>query len=129
MAARWQVIFRQFSNGRYTLVVTGVIPPVVQVKIEVKPGNPVDVPVNPGQGRDSGGDPVRRGYRLIAEVRCAHGQAVLADVRQDRRGESYIGCHKHGIDVNADGLLDLVCTFDNQAANWDVDDVRGVMKG
>src|SRR5688572_20968812 len=36
-----------FPNGRYELVISGVIPPIVQVKIDVKPGNQGDAPVNP----------------------------------------------------------------------------------
>jgi hypothetical protein len=43
--------------------------------------------------------------------------------------KTYVGCHKHGIDVNADGLLDRVCHFDNEAGGWEVDDVEGIMKG
>ena len=42
---------------------------------------------------------------------------------------SYLGCNKEGVDVNADGLLDLVCHFDNQAAKWDENDVAGILKG
>ena len=123
-------LLNQFSNGRYTLIVSGVIPPVVQVKIEVKPGNPGDVPVNP---KAKGVIPVAI---LSAEATAASPKFDALTVKPysltfgKTGGEkSYIGCHKHGIDVNADGLLDLVCTFDNQAANWEVDDVRGVMKG
>ena len=119
-----------FANGGYTLVVTGVIPPVVQVKIEVKPGNPGDVPVNP---KAKGVIPVAI---LSAEATASSPKFDALTVKPysltfgKTGGEkSYIGCHKHGIDVNADGLLDLVCTFDNQMANWEVDDVRGVMKG
>jgi len=123
-------LLNQFSNGRYTLIVSGVIPPVVQVKIEVKPGNPGDVPVNP---KAKGVIPVAI---LSAEATASSPKFDALTVKPysltfgKTGGEkSYIGCHKHGIDVNADGLLDLVCSFDNQAANWDVDDVRGVMKG
>ncbi len=123
-------LLNQFSNGRYTLIVSGVIPPVVQVKIEVKPGNPGDVPVNP---KAKGVIPVAI---LSAEATASSPKFDALTVKPysltfgKTGGEkSYIGCHKHGIDVNADGLLDLVCTFDNQVANWEVDDVRGVMKG
>ena len=123
-------LLNQFSNGRYTLIVSGAIPPVVQVKIEVKPGNPGDVPVNP---KAKGVIPVAI---LSAEATASSPKFDALTVRPysltfgKTGGEkSYIGCHKHGIDVNADGLLDLVCTFDNQMANWEVDDVRGVMKG
>jgi len=119
-----------FANGGYTLVVTGVIPPVVQVKIEVKPGNPGDAPVNP---KAKGVIPVAI---LSSEATASSPKFDALTVKPysltfgKTGGEkSYIGCHKHGIDVNADGLLDLVCTFDNQMANWEVDDVRGVMKG
>ena len=123
-------LLNQFSNGRYTLIVSGVIPPVAQVKIEVKPGNPGDVPVNP---KAKGVIPVAI---LSAEATASSPKFDALTVKPysltfgKTGGEkSYIGCHKHGIDVNADGLLDLVCTFDNQMANWEVDDVRGVMKG
>lgn len=119
-----------FANGGYTLIVTGVIPPVVQVKIEVKPGNPEDAPTNP---KAKGVIPVAI---LSSEATASSPKFDALTVKPysltfgKTGGEkSYIGCHKHGIDVNADGLLDLVCTFDNQMANWDVDDVRGVMKG
>ena len=119
-----------FPNGAYNLVITGVIPPIVQVKIDVKPGNPGDAPTNP---KAKGVVPVAI---LSSEATASSAKFDALKVRPysltfGKTGEekSYIGCHKHGIDVNADGLLDLVCTFDNQMANWEVDDVRGVMKG
>jgi hypothetical protein len=118
------------SNGAYTLIVTGVIPPEVQVKIDVKPGTQGDAPVNP---KAKGVIPVAI---LSQEANASSPKFDALTVKpysltfgKTGNEKSYIGCHKHGMDVNADGLLDLVCTFDNQAASWDVDDVRGVMKG
>jgi hypothetical protein len=119
-----------FANGGYTLVVSGVIPPIVQVKIDVKPGNQGDAPVNP---KAKGVIPVA----ILSQEAIGSSQKFDAltlkpySLTFGKTGneKSYLGCHKHGMDVNADGLLDLVCTFDNQAANWEVDDVRGVLKG
>jgi Bacterial pre-peptidase C-terminal domain len=118
------------ANGKYTLIITGVIPPVVQVKIDVKPGSRGDSPVNP---KAKGVIPVA----ILSQEAIGSSQKFDAltlkpySLTFGKTGneKSYLGCHKHGMDVNADGLLDLVCTFDNQAANWDVDDVRGVLKG
>jgi len=112
------------ANGAYTLKISGVIPPELQVNIEVKPGNAEDAPVNPKS----------KGNFPVAILSSATFDALKVDrysLTFGKKGDekTYVGCLKHGMDVNADGFLDLVCHFDNQAAGWDVDDVEGVMKG
>ena len=38
-------------------------------------------------------------------------------------------CNSNGEDVNRDGLLDLVCHFDTQAAAFRPGDTQGILKG
>ena len=40
-----------------------------------------------------------------------------------------MGCFSYPMDVNGDGLMDLVCKFSIQAAGFQLNDTVGVLKG
>lgn len=43
--------------------------------------------------------------------------------------DSLIRCHRHGIDVNRDGLPDVICIFDFRKANFEPGDNEGIVTG
>lgn len=125
-------VLGQLSNGAYTLTISGVKPAILQVRIDVRPGQPGDAPINP---KSKGVVPVA----ILSSAGTATSPAFEAlqvnryTLTFGSKGDetSYLGCLKHGVDVNADGLPDLVCHFDNDAAmaKWEVDDREGKLRG
>jgi Bacterial pre-peptidase C-terminal domain len=114
----------QFPNGTYKLVVSGVTPAVLQVNIEIKPGSGAWAPLNP---KSRGNIPIA----LLSSERfdaltVKHDSLTFGSTGDEY---SYLRCGKEGLDVNADGRLDLVCHFDNVAAKWQSDDIEGIVKG
>jgi hypothetical protein len=114
----------QFQGGTYTLTISGVTPEVQIIHIEIKPGSGEATPINP---KSKGNIPVA----LLSSVDF---NALLVEPESltfGRTGneKSWIRCAKEGTDVNGDGLLDLVCHFENQLAEFDADTVAGVVKG
>ncbi|MGH8767525.1 MAG: DVUA0089 family protein [Burkholderiales bacterium] len=112
------------SNGSYTLLVSGVSPPLQQINIDIKPGSGELAPVNPKS----------RGKIPVALLSSAEFNALETNEGSIRFGatgyeESLVRCHKDGEDVNGDGLLDLVCHFENQVAGFDHGDLEGVLRG
>lgn len=112
------------SNGSYTLVVSGVSPPVKQINIDIKPGSGEYAPVNPKS----------RGKIPVALLSAADFNALEADEQSITFGatgdeESLAHCGKGGEDVNGDGLPDLVCHFENQVAGFDTGDLEGILRG
>ena len=118
------------SNGSYKLIISGVTPSVKQMNIEIKPGATSIAPLNP---KSKGNIPV-----ALLSSRDDAGRVDFDALKVDRSSitfgstgneKSLLRCGKEGEDVNGDGLLDLVCHFDNQAASFDADDERGEIKG
>ena len=118
------------SNGSYKLIISGVTPSVRQMNIEIKPGATIIAPLNP---KAKGNIPV-----ALLSSRDDAGRVDFNALNVDRSSitfgstgneKSLLRCGKEGEDVNGDGLLDLVCHFDNQAASFDADDERGEIKG
>ena len=118
------------SNGSYKLLISGVTPSVKQMNIEIKPGATSIAPLNP---KSKGNIPV-----ALLSSRDDAGRVDFDALKVDRSSitfgstgneKSLLRCGKEGEDVNGDGLLDLVCHFDNQAASFDADDERGEIKG
>lgn len=118
------------SNGSYKLIISGVTPSVRQMNIEIKPGATTIAPLNP---KSKGNIPV-----ALLSSRDDAGRVDFDALLVDRNSitfgstgneKSLLRCGKEGEDVNRDGLLDLVCHFDNQAASFDADDERGEIKG
>lgn len=112
------------SNGSYTLVITGVTSPEQHVNIEIKPGSHEIAPINPKS----------RGNIPVALLSSTEFDALKVDRSSLTFGasgheQSLRKCGKAGQDVNADGLPDLVCHFDNQAASFERGDLEGIVRG
>lgn len=113
------------SNGSYTLLIEGVTPAPLakQINIDVKPGADSIRPLNPKS----------KGSIPVALLSAADFNALHVDrdsVRFGPSGSEARGrCGKDGEDVNGDGLLDLVCHFDNQEARFHESHDRGMVKG
>lgn len=112
------------SNGAYTLIISGVTPSIQQINIDIKPGSDEVAPINPKS----------RGSIPVALLSSPAFNALQVDPRTLRFGEkgneeSLVRCNKDGTDVNGDGLLDLVCHFDNVKASFEVGDTEGMVSG
>jgi len=114
------------ANGEYTLTISGVTPSVLHINIEVKPGSGEFAPVNPKA----------KGTIPVALLSSAEFNAL--EVKIDPKTltfgstgieQSLRRCGKEGEDVNGDGLLDLVCHFDNQLAKFAEDEDVGIVQG
>jgi len=112
------------DNGTYLLNITGVTPAVRQVGVEVKPGDNRIVALNPRS----------RGKVPVAILGSSDFNALNVDKSSLTFGAtgdeaSLHRCNWHGRDVNSDGIVDLVCHFYTQRANFDWADEEGVLKG
>jgi hypothetical protein len=112
------------GKGDYKLVISGVSPSVIQISIDVKPGSSDSAPINP---KSKGKIPVA----LLSDSNFNAMDIDPATVTFGKTGNeaSLSMCNPAGRDVNGDGLLDLVCHFDNQAANFDYDSLEGIARG
>ena len=115
----------RYSNGDYALIISGVTPAVMQINIDIKPGNSTKPsPINPKS----------KGRIPVALLSSSEFDAVSADVGSLRFGPtgteaSAPRCNPKGRDVNDDGLLDLVCHFDNPTAAFSASDEEGMVTG
>lgn len=112
------------SNGAYTLIVSGVTPSIQQINIDIKPGSNDVAPVNPKS----------RGRIPVALLSSSEFDAMQVDPQTlsfgaTGREQSLVRCNKGGADVNGDGLLDLVCHFDNVKASFEEGDSEGMVSG
>jgi Bacterial pre-peptidase C-terminal domain len=119
-----------FPNGRYKLTISGVTPLVQPINIVIKPGSSEKAPINL---KAKGNIPVALLSHRASDKSEAF-DALTVDTSTLTFGStgneySYLRCSKEGLDVDADGLLDLVCHFDNQAAKWLSYDLEGTVKG
>jgi hypothetical protein len=125
----------RFPNGSYTLIISGVTvaapSQVDYVNIDVRPGDRSEYTrVNMRQKRD---------LPIALLSRKAKGdlpafkplEAKVDSITFGRGGEekSLTRCLKHHIDVNRDGIPDLVCLFDVPSAGFEENDVAGKLKG
>lgn len=114
----------QVTGGDYTLNIEGVSPAVQQISIEVKPGSGERAPLNPKS----------KGKIPVALLSSSNFNAM--DIKPSTLtfgatgAESSLSkCSSAGQDVNGDGLLDLVCHFENQLAGFKAGDLEGVLRG
>jgi hypothetical protein len=112
------------SNGRYTLIISGVTVALQQINIEIKPGSGELAPLNP---KSRGNIPVA----LLSSDEFYAPDVDPTSLTFGSTGDeaSFRRCNKQGEDVNGDGKLDLVCHFDNQTANFQRGDLEAVLKG
>lgn len=121
-------IMRAFTNGSYTLIVSGLTPTTTteQVHIEIKPGSNGRGPINP---KAKGEIPVA----LLSNVDTGFDpfQVDEASLRFGRTGTeaSFVRCLKTGKDFNGDGRLDRVCHFDNEKSGFTWRDTIGTVTG
>jgi len=99
----------------------GQFTPVV---IDIRPGSS-DNPINP---KSNGKIPVAI---LSSATFNAPRQVDVASLSFGRTGneKSLALCNTGGEDVNGDGLLDLVCHFDNKTAAFQSGDTQGILNG
>jgi hypothetical protein len=112
------------ANGDYRLVISGVSPSMTLINIEVKPGNQVFAPINPKS----------RGKVPVALLSSDSFDALSVDISTLTFGatgdeDSLNHCGKNGEDVNDDGLLDLVCHFDNRKAEFTYESMEATLRG
>jgi hypothetical protein len=112
------------ANGSYTLIISGATVPVQQINISIKPGATHIAPLNP---KSKGNIPVA--LRSSKDFNALDVDRKSITFGSTGHEESLVRCAKEGEDVDGDGLLDLVCHFDNQAAKWEADDEVGEIKG
>lgn len=111
------------ANGDYTLIVSGVTPPLLQINIDIKPGNDAIAPINP---RSRGKIPVA----MLGSV-----EFVVQDVDTSRLTFGHSGneaslakCHEPS-DVNGDVFPDMLCHFENQDAKFEATDDEAILRG
>lgn len=122
-----------FMSGDYRLVVSGASPSILAVSIDIRPGSSELAPINPkAQGRIP-----------VAILSSGAFDALSVDPATLRFGptgsepsfSSCAGLGKKGKgalageDLNGDGLLDLVCHFENAAAGFRIGDLEGILTG
>ena len=113
-----------FATGSYKLTVSGVTPAMMQVNIDVKPGQSKDTRLNP---KSRGVVPVailsKEGFHPMEVDHTSLGFGASGEEK------SLQGCHKQGKDLNGDGVPDLVCNFDNEKTNFEIGETTGIVKG
>jgi hypothetical protein len=113
------------ANGDYRLVISGVSPSMMQISIDVKPGNEDGwAPINPKS----------RGKIPVALLSSSSFDAMAVDLSTLTFGatgdeDSLSHCNKRGKDLNGDGMLDRLCHFYTQKAGFNLDSMEGVVHG
>lgn len=112
------------SQGDYTLVISGVTSAVKQVPILIKPGNNNVAPVNP---RSHGKIPVA----ILSEPGFEPMSIKTSTLTFGSSGyeASLSKCNREGVDLNGDGVLDLLCHFSTQKADFMLTDAEGTVRG
>jgi cell wall-associated NlpC family hydrolase len=109
----------------YGIISTGtVITPFIPIAIDIKPGSSTN-PINPASG---GTIPVAILSNASFNVPSAVDTSSLTFGRTGTE-QSLAFCDGTGEDVNADGLLDLVCHFYTQKTNFQLGDTAGTLQG
>jgi hypothetical protein len=144
-------ISNSLSNGRYTLIISGVSAPVVQPPAPppvvqppapppvVQPPAPpavqaIAIDIRPGVDRLARIDPKSRGVIPVALLSSEGFDARNVDSGSVRFGPTgkeatALRCTKRGVDVNHDRARDMVCIFDNQATRFDPSHDKGKITG
>ncbi|MGH6961939.1 MAG: hypothetical protein ACREE7_15765 [Dongiaceae bacterium] len=112
------------ANGDYTLLISGVTVPVLQINIDIKPGgSDQPSPVNP---RSKGKVPVA----LFGSSEFAVDDVDQASLTFGHSGDeaSLAKCNAPK-DINGDLWPDMLCHFENQVAAFDGTEDEAIMRG
>jgi hypothetical protein len=111
------------ANGDYTLIISGVSASMLQISIDIKPGSGEVAPINPKS----------RGKVPVALLGSSDFSVLDVDTASVTFGHSgnEPSLSKCGApqDVNGDPWPDMVCHFENQAAQFVSSDEEGIVKG
>ncbi len=111
------------ANGDYTLIISGVTPPLLQINIDIKPGNDAIAPINP---KSRGKIPVA----LLGSTEFLVTDVDTSTLTFGHSGNeaSLAKCHEPG-DVNGDVFPDMLCHFENQDAKFEATDDEAILRG
>jgi hypothetical protein len=113
------------DEGDYVLIIDGLPISIMQISMEIKPGNDeVSPPINP---RSKGKIPVA----LLGSPSFDVDDVEVDSLRFGWQGteKSLHKCAKHPKDVNGDGHLDLVCHFYTQKTGFGRSHMEGHLSG
>jgi hypothetical protein len=111
------------SNGDYTLIVSGVTSSVLQISIEIKPGSGDVAPINP---KSKGKVPVA----MLGSSEFSIEDVDTASLTFGHGGtEASLSKCGASSDVDGDLWPDMVCHFENQAAQFASTDEVGILRG
>lgn len=111
-------------QGDYTVVVSGAAPAVKEISILIKPGNNSIAPINP---KSHGKIPVAILGGPGFDTKKIDIQSLTFGSTGDENSLSK--CNPQRVDLNADGIPDLLCHFDNQAAQFKPTDAEATLRG
>jgi hypothetical protein len=120
-----EVTSGDLDEGTYELIIDGLPVSIMQISMEVKPGNDdVAPPINP---RSKGKIPVA----LLGSASFDVEDVDVNSLRFGASGQerSLHKCAKHPRDVNRDGFADLVCHFYTQRTGLDGSSIEGRLNG
>src|SRR5688572_27851241 len=112
--------------GSYALIVSGVTPDIMQVNIDIKPGDTNDdaAPLNP---KSKGVIPVallsKEGFKPMEVDRASLSFGASGEEK------SLFRCEKEGKDLNGDKVPDMVCHFHTEKALFEAGDTVANIKG
>lgn len=116
------------SLGSYSMSITPAIPPALQVEINIRPGSGETAPINPKS----------RGNIPVAIISSQRDKFDALQIEVDAKslkfgatGEqmSLRRCDTKGVDVNGDGVLDMVCHFETEKTEFTEASVEGKLTG
>lgn len=111
------------ANGDYQLIISGVTPPLLQISIDIKPGNDALAPINP---KSKGKIPVA----LLGSSEFVVNDVDTSKLTFGHTGDEASLAKCHGAsDVNGDVFPDMLCHFENQDAKFEATDDEAILRG
>lgn len=137
--------FNPATGGGYTLTVSGVSPKVAEAP-QLPPASEtppapqlpavqnVRIDIRPGERAETATVHLSRAKIPVAILSSEGFDAMGIDTNTLTFGhsgdeQSLMKCSPNGIDVNRDGLRDMVCLFSVKAADFEPNDLAGFIKG
>lgn len=126
------------ASGGYTLTISGVTPPQAppQPPSSEEPSavKNVRIDIRPGERAEKATVHLSRARIPVAILSSEDFDAMQINVDSLRFGrsgdeQSLEKCFTRGVDVNRDGRRDMVCLFAIKPANFEPNDVVGIIKG